>query len=33
MGAITSLDTKQSVFLDHRNPATVKWLGEVKFAI
>ncbi|MBC3788288.1 aldo/keto reductase [Spirosoma utsteinense] len=33
MEAIVSLDTNQSLFLDHRDPATVKWLGEVKFDI
>jgi len=27
MHAITALDTKQSVFFDHRDPAIVKWLG------
>lgn len=27
MNAIATLDTKQSVFFDHRNPAIVKWLG------
>ena len=31
MDAIATLDTKQSLFIDHRNPETVKWLGEVKF--
>jgi 2,5-diketo-D-gluconate reductase A len=31
--AITTLDTKQSLFIDHRNPETVKWLGEAKFEI
>ncbi|MCB2411090.1 aldo/keto reductase [Hymenobacter lucidus] len=33
MQAIATLDTKQSLFLDHRDPATVKWLGEAKFDI
>jgi hypothetical protein len=27
MDAIVALDKKISGFLDHRNPATVKWLG------
>lgn len=27
MNAIATLDTKQSVFFDHRDPAIVKWLG------
>lgn len=27
MNAIMALDTKQSVFFDHRDPAIVKWLG------
>ena len=27
MNAIAALDTKQSVFFDHRDPAIVKWLG------
>jgi len=31
MNAIVALDRKVSSFLDHRNPATVKWLGEIKF--
>jgi 2,5-diketo-D-gluconate reductase A len=31
MDAITTLDQKTSSFLDHRDPATVKWLGEYKF--
>lgn len=30
MAAIAKLDTNQSAFLDHRDPATVKWLGELK---
>ncbi|MBB6130839.1 aldo/keto reductase [Mucilaginibacter lappiensis] len=33
MEAIKTLDQKTSSFLDHRDPATVKWLGEVKFDI
>ena len=33
MAAIQTLDTKTSLFIDHRDPAIVKWLGEVKFAI
>jgi len=33
MAAIQTLDTKTSLFSDHRDPAIVKWLGEVKFAI
>lgn len=31
MNAIVALDRKVSSFLDHRNSATVKWLGEIKF--
>lgn len=30
MSAIVALDTKQSLFFDHRDPAMVKWLGTVK---
>jgi 2,5-diketo-D-gluconate reductase A len=30
MEAIKSLDTKESLFFDHRDPAMVKWLGERK---
>jgi 2,5-diketo-D-gluconate reductase A len=30
MEAIKTLDTKSSLFIDHRDPATVKWLGEAK---
>jgi hypothetical protein len=30
MDAIVALDTKQSLFFDHRDPATVKMLGEFK---
>ena len=31
MDAIASLDTKQSLFLDHRDPAVVNTLGTIKF--
>ena len=27
MNAIATLDSKQSAFFDHRDPAMVKWLG------
>ena len=30
MDAIVSLDTKKSLFFDHRDPKMVKWLGEAK---
>lgn len=30
MDAITTLDSKESSFFDHRDPAMVKWLGERK---
>jgi len=33
METIATLDTGTSLFLDHRNPETVKWLGNVKFEI
>jgi diketogulonate reductase-like aldo/keto reductase len=33
MQTIATLDTRQSVFFDHRDPAIVKWIGEVKFDI
>jgi 2,5-diketo-D-gluconate reductase A len=33
MEAITSLDTKQSAFLDHRDPTTARGIGEIKFDI
>lgn len=33
MKAISLLDTKKSLFLDHRDPETAKWLGTVKFDI
>ncbi|WP_262490703.1 hypothetical protein [Hymenobacter gelipurpurascens] len=29
--AIATLDTKASVFFDHRDPAIVKWMSEVTF--
>ena len=32
MKQIASLDTKGSLFLDHRAPEMVKWLNELKFA-
>ena len=32
MDAIAALDTKESLFLDHRNPAVVKSLGEATLA-
>ena len=32
MEAIKTLDTKASVFFDHRDPAMVKWLGERNLA-
>lgn len=31
MAAIVSLDTGASLFLDHRDPKVVKWLGEARF--
>jgi diketogulonate reductase-like aldo/keto reductase len=31
MDAIATLDTKQSLFLDHRDPAVVNTLGTIKF--
>ena len=31
MESIVALDTKQSLFFDHRDPNSVKWLCEVKF--
>jgi diketogulonate reductase-like aldo/keto reductase len=31
MNAIVALDTKQSLFIDHRDPNVVKMLGEIKF--
>ena len=33
MKAITTLDTGESLFFDHRDPAMVKWLGERKLDI
>ena len=33
MDAITSLDTRKSLFFDHRDPAMVKWLGNRKIDI
>lgn len=33
MALIKTLDTGKSLFLDHRDPETVKWLGNVKFDI
>lgn len=33
MSAIAALDTGKSCFLDHRDPATVKWLSGLKFDI
>lgn len=33
MSAIAVLDTGKSCFLDHRDPATVKWLSGLKFDI
>ncbi len=33
MEAVKTLDTKTSSFFDHRDPAMVKWLGEVKVDI
>ncbi len=33
MHAIASLDTKKSLFFDHRDPAMVKWLASRKFDI
>ncbi|MFZ1582632.1 MAG: aldo/keto reductase [Saprospiraceae bacterium] len=31
MEAITTLDTKQSSFINHNDPATVQWMGSQKF--
>jgi diketogulonate reductase-like aldo/keto reductase len=31
MNVIAALDKKESSFLDHRNPETVKWMGGAKF--
>lgn len=33
MAAIATLDQKTSLFFDHRNPAMVKWISEVKVDI
>jgi len=33
MQAIKELDTKGSLFFDHRDPAMVKWLGERKLDV
>lgn len=33
MEAIKGLDTKTSSFFDHRDPAMVKWLGEIKLGV
>jgi 2,5-diketo-D-gluconate reductase A len=33
MQAIMTLDTKASLFFDHRDPAMVKWLGERKLDV
>lgn len=33
MESIISLDTKKSLFFDHRDPAMVKWLGTRKLNI
>jgi 2,5-diketo-D-gluconate reductase A len=33
VAAITTLDTKTSIFFDHRNPDMVKWLGERKLDV
>jgi hypothetical protein len=33
MAAIATLDTKQSLFFDHRDPAMVKRLGESKLDV
>jgi len=30
MDSIAALDTGKSLFLDHRSPETVKWLGKNK---
>ena len=32
MAKIATLDSKTSSFIDHRDPKTAKWLGEVRFA-
>jgi 2,5-diketo-D-gluconate reductase A len=33
MGTIVSLDTKKSLFFDHRDPEIVKWMGSRKLGI
>jgi diketogulonate reductase-like aldo/keto reductase len=33
MAIITTLDTKNSSFFDHRNPDMVKWLGNRKLDV
>jgi diketogulonate reductase-like aldo/keto reductase len=33
METIKTLDTKESLFFDHRDPAMVKWLGERKLEL
>jgi hypothetical protein len=33
MDVIASLDTKKSLFFDHRDPVMVKWLGNRKLDI
>ena len=33
MEAIVSLDTKKSLFFDHRDPEMVKWLGNRKLDV
>jgi diketogulonate reductase-like aldo/keto reductase len=33
MNEIKQLDTKASLFFDHRDPAMVKWLGERKLNV
>ena len=33
MNKISKLDTNKSVFLDHRDPETVKWFNQIKFDI
>jgi 2,5-diketo-D-gluconate reductase A len=31
MALIATLDRDQSLFIDHRDPETVSWLGNVRF--
>jgi len=33
MEKIATLDTKTSVFFSHRDPESVRWLGNVKYAL